>query len=190
MKSCQRPKQSRNWCFTDFKKLDYKKIYSENRDIVRYVVWGKETCPKTKKTHFQDWVQLINKKVLGGVKRLLESKEIHLEAMYGTEFDNEKYCKKDGNWHAEGKFITQGHRSDLEKIKLDIDNGATMHEIADDNFQVWCQYSRQFEKYKGMVDAKKTKVFRKVKVVVQYITAEFKFHDGHGRSDWSGIVQQ
>jgi len=167
-KTCQRPKQSRNWCFTDYKFLDFKKIYSENRDIIRYVVWGKETCPKTKRIHNQGWIQLINKKVRGGVKRLLGSNELHCEAMYGTEFDNEKYCKKDAKWYAEGKFITQGHRSDLEKIKLDIENGATMHDIADDHFQVWCQYSRQFEKYKSMVDAKKTKVFRKIKVVVHH----------------------
>jgi len=156
-------KQSRNWAFTDFELLDFKTIYNDYKDIIRYICWGKEKCPKTNKIHYQGWLQLINKKTLGGVKRLLGTKKIHLESCRGSEFDNNKYCKKDGVFKFKGKFICQGQRTDLEQIKKMIDENEPTIKIAQNYFSDFIRYHSGFNKYAELVAKEQTKKFRKVK---------------------------
>ena len=158
--------QSRNWQITDFEQLDYAKIADDYKDLIRYICWGTEICPKTSKVHSQAWIQLINKKTLGGVKRLLGSTKVHLEPMWTNERNLDRYSRKDGKFQTIGCFITQGERTDLEAIKKKIDDGYSFKSIADGHFPVWCQYSRQFKKYKSMVDKKASQEFRMVKVTV------------------------
>ena len=157
--------QSRNWCFTDFELLDWGKIYSNAKDTIRFIRWGQEICPKTKKKHLQGWIQFINKKRLGGAKKACQSKKISIRACRGSEDDNEVYCQKDKKAKSVGDFIVQGQRTDLEQIKKIIDEGATMYNVAQENFQLYVQYGRGLEKYKQMVDKKKRSKFRKVDVV-------------------------
>lgn len=156
--------QSKNWCFTDFELLDWGKIFSGTDDI-RYICWGEETCPKTKKKHYQGWVQTDKKKRLGGIKKLCQSKKIHLEACRGSEGDNEKYCQKDNQYKTVGKFITQGMRTDLNLLKAIIDEGKTLEEVANTDFHAFIQYNRGFQEYKKIVDRRLRKKFRKVKVI-------------------------
>ncbi len=159
--------QSRNWCFTDFELLDWGKIYKED-DEVRYICWGKETCPNTKKTHYQGWIQMHKKKRLGGIKKLCQSKSIHLESCRGSENENNKYCQKDNLYQSIGEFTTQGKRTDLDELKKIIDNGGTLEDIANDNFQAFVQYNRGFQEYKKIIDKKRRKKFRKVEVTHIY----------------------
>ena len=86
--------RSRNWQITDFKLLDWNKIYSDNKDIIRFLGWGLEICPKTKKKHNQAWVQFKNPKRMGGLHKMAQSK-FHCEVIYGTTEQNCKYCSKD-----------------------------------------------------------------------------------------------
>jgi len=102
---------------------------------------------------------------MGGVKRFL-GKKAHLESCRGTEYDNQKYCTKDGKYQMRGKFICQGYRSDLEHVKKIIDSGKNMQQVANENFQLYIQYGRGLEKYKQMVDKVRSKQFRKVEVIV------------------------
>ncbi len=156
--------QSKNWCFTDFELLDWSKIYDETDDI-RYICWGAETCPKTKKKHYQGWIQMDKKKRLGGMKKVCRSKKIHLESCRGTEEANQEYCKKDNIWIEKGTFMTQGKRTDLDGLKKIIDEGGTLMDIAGNNFQAFIQYNRGFQEYKKMVDKSRRKSFRKVKTI-------------------------
>ncbi len=156
--------QSRNWCFTDFELLDWGKIFGTQDDI-RYVCWGEETCPKTRKKHYQGWIQIDKKKRLGGIKKLCQSKKIHIEPCRGTEGQNEKYCQKDNLYHNKGEFITQGQRTDLDGLKKIIDEGGTLKKVADENFQAFIQYNRGFQEYKKIVDKSLRKCFRKVKTI-------------------------
>jgi len=156
--------QSRNWCFTDFELLDWSKIY-EACDDIRYVCWGTETCPKTKKKHYQGWIQIEKKKRLGGIKKLCQSKKIHIEACRGTESDNDKYCQKDNLYSKKGEFTTQGKRTDLDELKKIIDRGGTLKDIADENFTAFIQYNRGFQEYKKIVDKSRRKCFRKVECI-------------------------
>ena len=156
--------QSRNWCFTDFELLDWGKIFGATDDT-RYICWGEEVCPKTKKKHYQGWVQVEKKKRLGGIKKLCQSKKIHLEACRGTEGDNEKYCQKDNKYHTVGDYMTQGSRTDLNLLKDIIDKDQPLETIANENFHAFIQYNRGFQEYKKIVDRRLRKQFRKVKVI-------------------------
>lgn len=144
--------QCRNWAFTDFELLDIKEIYNKYKDIIRYICWGEEICTKTKKIHYQGWIQFMNKKRIGGVKKCFGSNKIHLESCKGNEFQNNTYCSKDNKFHCFGKFVCQGARTDLEKIKHRIDKGDTLYNIAQDNFGNYIRYHRGFEKYKSLRD--------------------------------------
>lgn len=165
-KSSKTFKQSRNWCFTTFKEVEFVNIYNKYTDIIRYICVGDEICPKTKNKHYQGWVQFVNKKTMGGVKRIFSDKSMHLEPCRGSEFDNDKYCKKDNNFIQHGKFIIQGQRTDLEEIKNKIDNLEPMINIANDYFSDYIRYHNGFDKYRALVAKEKTKKFRKVNITV------------------------
>jgi len=158
--------QSRNWCFTDFSDLQWESIYVEFKDIIRYIAWGEEICPKTQRLHYQGWIQFFNKKRMSEVKRLCGSKKLHLEPRRGNAVQNDKYCAKDGKFINHGKFVKQGERTDLEMVKKKICDGATMKDIADGHFGSFCQYGRQFYKYKEMIDKEASKEFRHVEVTL------------------------
>lgn len=158
--------QCRNWCFTDFELLDWKSIFENNQEYIRYICFGKEICPKTEKVHYQGWIQLSKLKTLGGVKKLANSKAIHLECCKGDEFDNDKYCTKDGNYIKLGNFITQGNRSDLHKIKDDIFNGKKLVDVLKDDPISYCKYRNGIRDMSSYYNQESTKEFRKVEVIL------------------------
>lgn len=157
--------QSRNWVFTDFKETDLEAVYEEYRDIIRFIAWGEEVCPSTGKNHNQGWIQFVNPKRRGGVQRVIGHK-CFCEPMRGSEYDNEKYCSKDGKYHKYGTMKRQGERTDLEYIKKRIDENATMFEIANDHFGDYIRYHSGFAKYQELVRKEQTKKFRNVSVEV------------------------
>lgn len=157
-------KQARNYCFTDFQLLDLETIYNENKDIVRYICWGEEVCPSTKKKHNQGWIQFFNKKRFGGVKRLFGCKKIHIEACYGNEFKNDKYCKKDNKFKQLGKFVTQGQRTDLEDIKKNIIKGAKLKNVMNDHFETYCRYRNGIKDFYQVTQKEISKKWRDIKV--------------------------
>lgn len=154
--------QSRNWCFTDFELLEWETIYNENKDIIRYICWGEEVCPKTKKKHIQGWIQFRNKKRMGGIKRMCRSKKLHLESCYGSEYSNDKYCKKAGEFTTKGKFKSQGQRSDLEQISRELMDGSTLNDVALNHPEKWIQYGNGFKSLKKEIDQSTSKKFRKI----------------------------
>ncbi len=156
--------QSKNWCFTDFELLDWDKIKKDN-SIIRYICWGNEICPKTKRKHLQGWLQVDKKKRRTEIQKLCRSKKIHVEACRGDEGSNEKYCQKDNKYKTVGEYITQGSRTDLNLLKEMIDQGEPLESIANANFHAFIQYNRGFQEYKKIVDRRLRKKFRKVKVI-------------------------
>lgn len=159
-------KQSRNWAITDFELLDWASVFEEYHDIIRYMCRGRETCPKTGRIHYQGWIQFVNKKRMGGVKKIMGSKSLHLEPCMGSEHQNDKYCKKEGDWWEKGVFKSQGQRTDMEAIKKAIDDEESMKIIADDHFGDYIRYHKGFEAYRALVQKEKAKEFREVEVEV------------------------
>lgn len=158
--------QSKNWTFTDFEDLDWKSIYKQ--DEIRYVCWGIEVCPNSKRTHNQGWIQFTTKRRLKGAQKMCRSKKLHMEPCRGDEDDNEKYCKKDGQYHTLGKYITQGQRLDLEGLKDLIDTGGDLQDVADKNIQAFCQYNRGINQYIQMAEKKRRTAWRAVEVIHLY----------------------
>ncbi len=155
----------RNWCFTDYTLRDMSEVYQENKDIIRFVAWGEEICPTTKRKHHQGWIQFLNPKDMRPVSRLIGGNP-HLEPCFGTEFDNDKYCRKDGKYKSRGRFVSQGQRSDLESIKKIIDDGGTMLDIMDNHFGDFVRYHPGFQKAIQLVADKNTPAWRDVEVEV------------------------
>lgn len=127
---------------------------------------GLEVSPTTGKKHYQGWVQFRNKKRMNGVKKLFNSRKIHVEACKGSEYSNDTYCMKDGDFGVWGHFVTQGCRTDLEDIKLRLDKEEDMKTIADEHFGDYLRYHKGMEAYRALVQKNNSKAFRKVEVEV------------------------
>jgi len=113
--------RSKSWCFTSFEKDP--PIF--NSKYMKYLVYGKEIAPTTKRLHWQSFVHFIDKCSMKRCKKYLLSNAIHIEAMRGTIEQAIDYCKKDGDWKEFGEVPVQGKRTDVQKIILDIVSGKT-----------------------------------------------------------------
>lgn len=158
--------KGRNWAFTDYEQLDWGKIFKEGEGAIRYIIAGKEICPKTKKEHIQGFIQFNDLRRMTAIKKIVKSKTIHLESCKGTAKENHTYCSKDGNFREWGTMKSQGQRTDIEDIKWMLDNGKPMIEIADNYFGQFIRYHSGFMKYKQLVDKKNRSQFRHVEVTV------------------------
>lgn len=164
MSQSKKRTRSRNYCFTDFELLDWNNIWSEYKDIIRYICIGEEECPTTNKKHYQGWIQFKNPKSLITAKKIIDSKKIHLEICKGNQHQNDTYCKKDNKFKSWGQFVSQGQRTDLETIKKLINEGKQKSDIIDNHFETYCRYR------KGILDAiqieqkKRRAKFREIEV--------------------------
>ncbi len=107
----------RDYCFTDFS-LDEEFLQSLD---YTYLCYGKETCPKTNRSHLQGYIYFKNAKSFSAVKKLLPSQ--HLERSNGSTEDNVKYCSKEGIFKEFGARPSQGARNDIHKIRDKITAG-------------------------------------------------------------------
>lgn len=87
----------------------------------RYLHFGIELCPETKKEHFQGYFELPSgdRKRLSELKKLLGDK-IRFEAAKGNREANVNYCKKDGLFTVWETKLLNGYSADqLDLIKTD-----------------------------------------------------------------------
>lgn len=98
------------------------------------------------------------------IKELICS-QVHLEPARGSLASNQAYCKKeDAEPFEEGSPIpSQGHRTDLDSVRIAINEGKDDEHIADNFFGQWVRYSKAFQSYralkKSLSRSWKTKVF-------------------------------
>lgn len=121
---------------------------------VRYLCWQLEKGEDEGTLHLQGCVYLDNATTLTGVKRILNSNEMHLEIMRGNWDQAIAYCTKEetrqeGPWEL-GDKPTQGKRKDLDVIKEKLDAGASDLDIAEDHFGSWCRYNKSFTMYRSL----------------------------------------
>lgn len=107
--------RNRNFCFTSFKIEEPK--FLEN---MRYLAYGKEICPETKKEHWQGFVSYKNARDFSAV--IKEFKGDHVEIIKGTIKDNIKYCSKEGKFTEHGELPISGKRNDLTEVAEAIIN--------------------------------------------------------------------
>jgi len=164
--------KGRKWCFTAFKmNIDWKEIYEDFNDIIRYIIVQKERCPKSKKLHWQGYIQMVNQCRPRKLKLIFNYMGTHLELARGSAKDNKAYCSKirtsTGEIHEYGKAITQGFRSDIESVRKILRDGGEMLDVAENHFNLFVKYHAGFQKYKEMIDFKNRKAQRQVEVVIK-----------------------
>jgi len=102
-----------NWCFTGWahNTADPNGLFKE--DTMLYLIVGNETCPETKKAHYQCYVQYKKKVRFNQVKNDF-GQTVHVEPSKGNDQQNFDYCSKDGDFSEHGaRKDTKGARTDL-----------------------------------------------------------------------------
>lgn len=138
--------RARGWAFTyNNPDSSRKRIYKQSG--ADYVIIGKEVG-KNGTPHYQGYLYYKNKKSFNSLKELFP--EFHIEAAKSSDMINIAYCMKDGDYKEFGTRPRQGHRSDLDVIRNDIEFGKSDYDIASENFGKWCQYRRSFTEYRRL----------------------------------------
>lgn len=89
---------SKNWAITDFTKSNIDlsmKIFKENKNIISFLGWKNEICPKTEKHHKHIFLQTYEPININGVQDLFNDTSLHCEVVR----DNRQYwdyvCKEE-----------------------------------------------------------------------------------------------
>lgn len=133
------------FCFTDFGGLQWDKIFKESKEL-RFVAWGEEICPKTKKRHLQGFLQTTKTMRFAAIKKMCNYSGLHLEVMKGRFDQNEEYCSKEGNYTQLGEWVSQGHRSDKDPVISDI------IETGGDKEHIMEEFPEMYMKFHGGID--------------------------------------
>ncbi len=68
------------------------------------------------------------------------------------------YCKKEGDFHEYGELPpdkVQGKRSDLDRVKTMMDEGASMKHVATEEFSAFVKFFRGFQRYQTLTTSKR-----------------------------------
>lgn len=141
-------KRQRLWCFTQFDMdFDFKKLFEEKITQIRFLAWGRETCPETGREHFQGFVYFHN--VQGNVGKLNKwFGSAHLSAAKGTLAENEAYCSKEENYVTLGdKPPGRGARTDIEaEVERVLTGNVTCDQLVLENPAFMHQYGRTMDR--------------------------------------------
>jgi len=101
---------------------------------VKRMVVGLETCPETKRLHYQGYLN-ADYAIMGSALQTcwLLAPKCHIDVAKGSPADNKRYCLKEGNQRiCVGTFPekAQGQRSDLSEVCEAIEQGSSMRELA------------------------------------------------------------
>ena len=89
----------RSITFTDFS--DTAPDYWALKGDLRYLAYGKETCPTTNKQHWQGFAYSFKVQRFSAWKKLFPG--AHIEQMKGNFRDNEAYCSKESKYECFGE---------------------------------------------------------------------------------------
>lgn len=148
--------QSKDWCFTlnNYDESDVDRINGLNGcDELCYLVCGRE-IGESGTRHLQGFLQTRRKKTMAGIKDLLGSNSIHLEARRGTPTEASEYCKKENNWFEFGQMDERrgrGFRSDLVAIQEKLHNRTPISNIAREHFSDYIRYHRGIMAYQSLL---------------------------------------
>nr|QXP07634.1 MAG: replication associated protein [Arizlama virus] len=119
-------RKTRAFVITNFE-LNTISVFENNKEQIRFIAFGEETCPTTSRKHHQVFLYFHNPKSTG-VRSLqnigkLFGKPQHVEPMRGSFQQNESYCSKEGIYTKLGEEPKQGARGDLMETKQCILDG-------------------------------------------------------------------
>lgn len=129
--------KSRGMVFTSFN-MNAPPIFEESS--MRYLVFGTEECPTTKRMHYQGFVYWNNPR---SAAALAKRWKCWVRASKGTPEQARAYCIKDGNYKEFGILPRQGARTDLETLAHKLLEGTTtVDEICVKEPETFHQYGR------------------------------------------------
>lgn len=143
--------RARRWAFTfnNYTEDDCKHICSLASHVdIRYLIVGREVG-KSGTPHLQGYVELRQPTRITGLKRLLGSNTIHVEAAFASGQRNKLYCTKPGSellveaGNLEGD---QGQRSDLDRVAQSVLQGASARDILELAPSTFIRYHRGIER--------------------------------------------
>eukprot|EP01047_Picozoa_sp_COSAG01_P073326 COSAG01_NODE_11924_length_1834_cov_656.183862_3_plen_264_part_01 len=95
----------------------------------QYLVYGHEIAPTTGTPHLQGYVYFKNLRSVSGVRK--EFKGCSIEPAIADADPNRVYCTKDATDIVErGTKPAQGKRTDMERVRAQVDEGQGMRQIA------------------------------------------------------------
>lgn len=150
------------FCVTDWNlnnKEDYEKIIAKGQ--VRFIAWGRETCPESGRLHNQMYMYFHNPKSWTGANlkkfgKMFGPKHCHVSPKRGSVPANEAYCSKEAHLEKMGDEPRPGMRGDIdEAVKKIIDGQLTSDEICIENPYFFHQYGRTFDRAEAIALRKK-----------------------------------
>ena len=159
-------KKSKYWCFTlNNPTAEEKAEVSALVDLepvrgipsVTFLCFGFEEG-ETGTPHLQGYLECKNRVRLSGIKKIAGLRRAHFEVRRGTQAEAIDYCQKDQAYVEYGtRAVGQGSRSDLEAIKVLIDEGKDDKALAEANFGSWCRNRDAFLDYRRLVYKKQAR---------------------------------
>lgn len=128
---------------------------------VTYAICQRELAPGTGRRHLQGYSAHSRPVSIKQVKEMLGDGAAHLEVARGTPEEASDYCKKEASRDTaadSGPFTCgvlanvsgQGRRMDLEKLKVDLDKGTELKDIAGAHFSAFLRYARSIKEYRQL----------------------------------------
>ncbi len=162
------PKQVRRLCFTV-----NNPTASDDPQLlpnIRYLVWQLEPAPSTGTPHFQGFVCFSKLTAFSTIKKSLP--RAHFIKPNGSVDQNTHYCTKpvvdcqckhckdcparlDGPW-TRGSPPAPGTRSDLARLKDDLDTGTSLKEVSEQHFSNFLRYKNGILAYRLLHSQRRT----------------------------------
>lgn len=107
---------ARGICWTLY---DYEQYIPQlEAEQCRYIVYGREICPDTKRPHLQGYIYYNTERSLSAFSKKYGN--MHVEKQWSTPLHASNYCKEDGDYTERGELPTQGKRTDWAKAVEDL----------------------------------------------------------------------
>lgn len=163
--------KSKFWCFTSFAEGGPCEPDQTWTEKVQYCIYQAEICPKTKKRHYQGYIELLYHANFNVVKDIIDDNKAHVECKRGTREQARDYCRKTetrepgtepiewGKWDPNGG---QGSRTDLRETYELIKQGERLGGIAERNPGVAIRYGRGIERLIEIQQFKKERSWKTI----------------------------
>ncbi|AJD07482.1 replication-associated protein [Odonata-associated circular virus-13] len=131
------------YCFTSFA-VDQEPSYDPT--AMQYLIYGRETCPDSGRTHLQGFVAFKNRQYFTACKKYFGT--AHVEACKGTFAENQEYCKKDGDYKEFGTAPEIKSGGDVFNDVLRKAEAGSIQEIKDLYPGLYIRYKKTLESIK------------------------------------------
>lgn len=144
----------RRWCFTWH--ADENDEWPEDRDQqlienTKFVCFQEERGAEDGKLHLQGYAEFDRKMRLTALKKAMCTR-ISWRSCKGTQEQNIAYCTKEdtrvnGPWEF-GERARPGTRTDIAALKNVLDEGGSIRDVAEQDFEAFLKYHKGLDRYK------------------------------------------